>query len=74
MEQVAWTAIGLLAATLFGNFWFLAAKIDSINSQIDALAARLDARIDALAARLDARIDALAAGLQAHTDSHSRQP
>jgi hypothetical protein len=63
MEQVAWTAIGLLAATLFGNFWFLAAKIDSINS-----------RIDALASRLDARIDALAAGLQAHIDSHSRKP
>ena len=74
MEQVAWAVTGLLAAALFGNFWFLGAKIDSINSRIDGLANRLDARIDALTSRLDARIDALGASLQAHTDSHTEQP
>jgi hypothetical protein len=63
MEQVAWAVTALLAAALFGNFWFLGAKIDSINS-----------RLDALASRLDARIDALGSSLQAHTDSHSEQP
>lgn len=57
MEQVAWAAIGLLAAALFGNFWYLGTKIDSINARIDALAARLDARIDALAAALQAHIE-----------------
>jgi hypothetical protein len=57
MEQVAWTAIGLLAASLFGNFWFLGNKIDSINNRIDALGARLDARIDALSAQLQAHIE-----------------
>jgi outer membrane murein-binding lipoprotein Lpp len=66
MEQVAWAVTGLLAAALFGNFWFLGAKIDSINSRIDALSARLDARIDALAAR----IDALAATVQTHIERH----
>jgi hypothetical protein len=67
MEQVAWAAIGLLAVTLFGNFWFLANKIDSINGRIDSLAGR----VDALGARLDARIDSLAAQLQAHVDRHA---
>ena len=57
MEQVAWAVTGLLAAALFGNFWFLGAKIDSINSRIDALASRLDARMDAIVGRLDAHID-----------------
>jgi hypothetical protein len=66
MEQVAWTAIGLLAAALFGNFWYLGAKIDAINARIDAI----NARIDALGARLDARIDALAADLRAHLEHH----
>jgi hypothetical protein len=57
MEEVAWTAIGLLAATLFGNFWFLGSKIDSINARIDNLAARLDARIDAVSAQLQSHIE-----------------
>ena len=57
MEQVAWAVTGLLAAALFGNFWFLGAKIDSINARIDALAARLDARLDALSSSLQAHIE-----------------
>lgn len=56
MESVAWTAIGLLAATLLGNFWYLGTKIDSVNNRIDNLAARLDARIDALAGQLQAHL------------------
>jgi hypothetical protein len=56
-EQVAWIAIGLPAAALFGSFGYLGTKNDSINARIDALAARLDARIDAIAGRLDAHLD-----------------
>lgn len=67
MEQVAWATLGLLAAALFGNFWFLGAKIDSINNRIDSLATR----VDALGARLDARIDALSGQLQAHIERHA---
>ena len=73
MTQVAWTAIGLLAATLLGSFWYLGTKIDAINGRIDALSARMDAlsaRMDALAARLDARIDGLASLLQTHIERH----
>jgi hypothetical protein len=57
MVQVAWTVIGLLAATLFGTLFFLGGKIDSINGRIDALAARLDGRLDALSSQLQAHIE-----------------
>ena len=46
MEAVAWTAIGLLATSMFGSFFYLGHKID-------ALGARLDARIDQLSARFE---------------------
>jgi hypothetical protein len=55
MEVVAWSAIGVLAASQLGMLFYL-------GSRIDALGARLDGRIDALASRIDAqtsRIDAL---------------
>ncbi|HJR19584.1 MAG TPA: hypothetical protein VJ922_07680 [Actinomycetota bacterium] len=71
MEQIAWTAIGLLAATLFSSFFYLGQKIDS-------LGARLDARIDGLGARLDARLDgvesrldAINARLDVHIERHA---
>ena len=46
MEGVAWTAIGLLAATLLGSLFYLGGRID-------ALGARLDARIERLATALE---------------------
>lgn len=55
--EVAWTAIALLAGTLFGTLFYLGSKIDSINSRIDALAARLDSRIDSLASQLQSHIE-----------------
>jgi hypothetical protein len=67
MEQVAWAVTGLLAAATFGNFWFLASKIDSINERIDALGARMDARFDAVTGRLDS----ISNRLDAHIDRHS---
>jgi hypothetical protein len=53
MEAVAWPAIGLLAATLFGNPFCLSSRIDGLGSRIDALATKMDSRFDALDARLD---------------------
>ena len=49
---MAWSAIGLLAATLLGNFYWLGSRIDGINARIDGLSAR----IDAMNARLDAHL------------------
>lgn len=71
MEQVAWTTLGLLAATMLGNFWYLGTKIDSINSRIDSQGDALGQRVDSLGARLDARIDTLSSQLQAHVDRHA---
>jgi hypothetical protein len=72
MEEVAWTAIGLMAATLFGSFFYLGARIDNLGNRLDAridgLSSRLDgldAKIDNLGARLDARLD----GLETRMDS-----
>ncbi|HYT80944.1 MAG TPA: hypothetical protein VEQ37_17140 [Actinomycetota bacterium] len=50
MTGVAWTAIALLGATLFGSLYHLGSKIDS-------LGARLDARLDALTNRIDTHME-----------------
>lgn len=71
MEQIVWTLIGVLTATVLGNFWYLGSKIDSINARIDGQGDSINARIDALGARLDARIDALSGQLQAHIERHA---
>jgi hypothetical protein len=63
MEAVAWTAIGLLGATLMG----LVGALFRLGSKIDALGSRLDARIDALSGR----IDALAARFDDHIERHT---
>lgn len=57
MEQVAWSAIGLLAASLFGSLHWLGSRIDGLSGRIDALATRLDARFDALSNRMDAHLE-----------------
>jgi hypothetical protein len=74
---VAWTAIALLAATLFGTLYYLGNKIDALGARMDArfdaLSGRIDAqgaRIDALGARLDMRMDAVSGLLQAHVERH----
>jgi hypothetical protein len=78
MIAVAWTAIGLLAATLLGTLYYLGARIDALgtrlDARIDALGARLDGRIDGLSARIDglsARIDGLATRLDTHIERHA---
>jgi hypothetical protein len=71
MEAQAWTAIGLLAATLLGCLVCLGTRIDALGARIDALAARLDSRIDGLETRLTSRIDALDAKLDEHLRRHA---
>jgi hypothetical protein len=53
MTAVAWSAIALLAATLFGNYFWLSSRMDGLNARIDSLGARMDSRFDILNARLD---------------------
>ncbi|MFN2525751.1 MAG: hypothetical protein ABR505_05745 [Actinomycetota bacterium] len=79
MEQVAWAAIGVLAAGFAGvlaMFLFLLNKMEmgfsQTNIRIDHLATRLEGRIEALSARLDSRIDSLSAQLQAHLEYHQQ--
>jgi hypothetical protein len=83
MEAQAWTAIGLLAATLVGALFYLGNRMDSLgarlDSRIDDLAGRLDSRIDGLAGRidgLDTRIDGLSGridGLSLRVEDQGRQ-
>jgi hypothetical protein len=67
MEAVAWTAIGLLAATLA----ILATALFHLDSNIDALGRDLGARIDAQGRDLGARIDGLGASLGAPIDAQT---
>ncbi len=85
MEQIAWAAIGLLAAgffATFGMFLHLSVKIDSglnsLSQRMDAglasVSQRMDARFDRADARFDAmnaRIDSLATQLQVHIERHA---
>jgi hypothetical protein len=78
MVAVAWTAIGLLAATLLGSLYCLGTRIDGLSARIDQLGARRDgridslsSRIDALGARLHARMDALTDRIDAHVERHA---
>ena len=66
MAEAAWTAIGLLAATLFGSIFWLGSRLDGLASRIDSLSANVDARF----AHVDARFDALNARFDSHLDTH----
>ncbi len=59
MIAVAWTAIGLLAATLLGSLYWLGSRIDAQAARIDALVrevAQMGARVDVLTARLETHL------------------
>jgi hypothetical protein len=78
MVGVAWTAIGLLGATLLGSLYYLGSRIDALGARldgrIDGLGTRIDGladRIDTLDARLSSRLDALASRLDAHLERHA---
>lgn len=71
MTAVAWSAIGLLAATLLGTLYYLGARIDGLDQKLGGRIDGLGTRIDSLDASLSGRIDALAARLDAHIDRHA---
>lgn len=37
MEQLAWTLMALLAASTFGNFYYLGSKIDHLSNRLDTV-------------------------------------
>lgn len=53
MEAQAWTAIGLLAATLFGALFYLGNRIDSVGAKLDSRFDGLSGRIDGLTVRVE---------------------
>ena len=55
VTAIAWSLVGLMAASL----GVLSAALYAGLSRIDALGGRLDGRIDALGARLESRMDGL---------------
>ena len=63
MAAVAWTAIGLLGATL----GVLATALFRLDSKIEAFGRGLGARIDAQGRELGGRIDALTGRIDAQT-------
>jgi hypothetical protein len=85
MEAQAWTAIGLLAATLLGVLFYLGNRIDALGSEmrgqfqaqgsrIDAVSARTDAltvRVEELGVQLGDRIYELAVKLDDHLRRHA---
>jgi hypothetical protein len=71
MVAVAWTAIGLLAATLLGTLYYLGGRMDALAARLDGRIDALSGRIDALAARLEGRIDSLSTKLDTHIERHA---
>lgn len=41
MEQLAWTLTALLAATIFGNMYYLGSRMDRLTSEIGSIRAEL---------------------------------
>jgi hypothetical protein len=78
MVAVAWTAIGLLAATLgtlVGAIFQLGSRIDAqgqdLRAAIDAQGRELRAAIDAQGSMLRAAIDAQSERIDAHLERHT---
>jgi hypothetical protein len=72
MEAVAWSALGLLAATLIGAIFWLGSRIDGLSSRIDTQGTSLGVRIDAQGTALGARIDGQSSRIDALTTEMSR--
>jgi hypothetical protein len=74
MLAVTWTALGILAAAVFGMFAYTAAGFGRIDARLDALAGRMDAqfaRVDARFDSMDAKFDRLAARFDEHVHPHA---
>ena len=78
MEAQAWTAIGLLAATLVGSLFYLGNGIHSLGARLDSRIDRLAMRMDGLSLRIEdqgrqlgAQIYELAVKLDEHLAHHA---
>ena len=71
MEAVAWSAVGLLAASMFGSLYYLGSRIDALGGRLDGRIDALSGRIDSLESSLSGRIDALSARMDTHLDRHA---
>ncbi|HEV2685733.1 MAG TPA: hypothetical protein VGW79_03755 [Actinomycetota bacterium] len=82
MYAAIWSAIGILAAALFGSIYFsdqrmdvgfarLETRMDQRFALVDERFARLEARMDQGFARMDSRLDAVNARLDAHIQPHT---
>jgi len=74
MIEIAWTALALLAAAvfgMFGMFFYLGQKIDGLDASLSSRIDATNSRIDALDASLGSRIDALSSRLDAHIERHA---
>jgi len=76
MEAVAWSALGVLAATVIAAIFWLGTRIDglgaSLNSRIDAQGAALGGRIDALTQEV-ASLRVEQSHLSSRLDEHLRR-
>lgn len=74
METQIWTLIGLLAAALFGSFYYLGSRIDTLGSRIDSLNSRVDglsARVETQGTEVSRSVYALASKLDQHLRWHA---
>ena len=53
MQAQAWTAIGLLAATLLGVLFYLGNRIDYLGNRIDTLGSEVRGQFQTQGARID---------------------
>ena len=75
MQAATWSAIGILAAGLFGFIFSFSARLDAGFGRIDEKFGRMEEKFDRLEARLDAgfaridhRLDQVNARLGAHIE------
>ena len=64
VTAIAWSLVGLMAASLGVLATALFAGMSDLGARIDGMGARLDARIDAVGSRLDGRMDSLGSELR----------
>ena len=73
MEAVAWSALGLLAATLVAAIFWLGTRIDGLGASLNGRIDGLNARIDGLGDSLNGRIDGLEASLNPRIDAQTAE-
>ena len=79
MIQVAWAALGLLAVAMFGMFgvfFYLGNRLDSVGARLDSRIDGLSGRVDTLTARVEdqgRQVTSQIYDLNAKLDEHLRR-